>query len=208
MRVKVHRVLGECVVSDGRPVKDMEGNDITFPEGCLILYWEWYGRSKNNEGIRMDSLEVGKALKERIEPDTQVADESMWNRHDAGYSPAERFMQAGVYFGRADRNRVLGWQEMYSRLKNGMLLVTDNCRDFIRTVPALQRDDNKPEDVMKKGEDHAADCVRYICQARPYVKELATQQKPWHERAIVPPTFDEAMEEVSQRSKRSEVEVI
>jgi len=194
--------IGECVVSDGRPTKDLEGNDIEFPEGCLILVWEWYGRSKNNEGIRMDSREVGEMIKERRDPDLAVADESMWNRHDAGYSPAERFGQAGVYFNRADRNRVLGWQELYSRIKNGMLLVTDNCRDFIRTLPALQRDDNKPEDVEKKGEDHAADCLRYICQARPYVKELAAKKKPYWENPK-PPTFNECMEEAIRFSNRS-----
>ena len=193
--------VAECVVSDGRPVKDLEDNDITFPDGCLILYWEWYGRAKNNEGIRMDSREVGETLKERRDPDLAVADESMWNRHDYGPSPAERFAQAEVYFSPADRNRVLGWQEMYSRLKNGMLLVTDNCRDFIRTVPSLQRDDAKLEDVAKKGEDHCADCVRYICMARPYAKHLkAKKPDPFKPKKF---TFNDAMEEVSNRSKKS-----
>lgn len=37
----------------------------------------------------------------------------------------------------------------------------ENCRNAIRTIPALVHDDHRPEDVNTKGEDHAADAVRY-----------------------------------------------
>jgi len=35
--------------------------------------------------------------------------------------------------------------------------VFSTCKDFIRTVPALQHDQARPEDVDTDGEDHAGD---------------------------------------------------
>ena len=41
--------------------------------------------------------------------------------------------------------------------------------DSIRTIPFLQHDPDKPEDLMTDSEDHAADEWRYACMSRPYV---------------------------------------
>jgi len=41
------------------------------------------------------------------------------------------------------------------------LWVFDNCVDWIRTVPVLQRDNKNPDDVDTVSEDHAADETRY-----------------------------------------------
>ena len=48
-----------------------------------------------------------------------------------------------------------------------MLYVFDRCRDFIRTLPALRHDPNRPEDLDTTGEDHIADETRYLCMSRP-----------------------------------------
>ena len=124
-----------------------------------------------------------------------------------GVSPAERFTQAGVYFSKADDERVKGWQDMYSRVKDKMFLAFDTCYHFIRTVPTLECDENKPEDVKKKGEDHPGDGARYACMARPYRKKKPKEEKPWYERAIIPPTFNELMED-AQRSPTHGSEII
>jgi hypothetical protein len=50
-----------------------------------------------------------------------------------------------------------------------MLVVFDTCRDFIRTVPVLQHDANRAEDLDTSAEDHVADEVRYACLSRPMV---------------------------------------
>ena len=195
--------IGEFVVSDGSITQDLSGDDISFPEDCLILVWEWYGRESGNKGIRMDAGAVGVELSTRGQPDIAVADESMWNHHDSGPSPAEKFAMAGCYFSKADRDRVLGWQEMYSRIKDNMLLVVDTCREAIRTIPTVRSDEKKPEDVDKRGEDHPADGVRYACMARPYKTFKPKPKKPWYE-DIRAPTFNEAM----QRRKTSSIEII
>ncbi len=41
-----------------------------------------------------------------------------------------------------------------------MLVIFDTCIHMIRTVPALQHDENKPEDLDTPAEDHAADETR------------------------------------------------
>jgi hypothetical protein len=42
--------------------------------------------------------------------------------------------------------------------------------DSIRTIPALQHDAARPEDVNTESEDHAADEWRYACMSRPFVR--------------------------------------
>jgi hypothetical protein len=59
-----------------------------------------------------------------------------------------------------------------------MLYVMDNCPDFIRTIPALQHDPDKPEDLDTTAEDHAADEARYGCMSRPWVPMSAIAPKP------------------------------
>ena len=48
-----------------------------------------------------------------------------------------------------------------------MLFVFNTCRDFIRTIPVLQHDPDRPEDLDTNAEDHVADEARYACMSRP-----------------------------------------
>jgi hypothetical protein len=49
-----------------------------------------------------------------------------------------------------------------------MMMVYENCKDFIRTVPLLQADIMKNvEDIDTKMEDHLYDEACHICMARP-----------------------------------------
>jgi hypothetical protein len=98
---------------------------------------------------------------------------------------------AKVYFQRADNARVAtrgamgGWDQLRSRLKGEediggmvpMLYAFSTCEHTIRTVPALQHDERRPEDLNTNSEDHAADETRYACMARPWVRE-APDAKP------------------------------
>jgi hypothetical protein len=65
-----------------------------------------------------------------------------------------------------------GWDMMRHRIKgdgeNPMLFVFSTCRDLIRTLPALQHDPDRPEDLDTSAEDHAADECRYACMSRPW----------------------------------------
>lgn len=54
-----------------------------------------------------------------------------------------------------------------------MLFAFATCKDFIRTVPVLQHDQNRAEDLDTDAEDHAADDGRYACLSRPWIKSLS-----------------------------------
>jgi hypothetical protein len=59
-----------------------------------------------------------------------------------------------------------------------MIYTFSTCTDSIRTVPALQHDPDRPEDVDTDGEDHAADEWRYACMSRPWVPRKVEQPRP------------------------------
>jgi hypothetical protein len=183
-----------CVAESGEWVKMRDGTERMFPHGALIRYREWYGvkkdesgQSKPDEGLRLSAQAVGRGIKDRevgetIDETLSVADPSCW-KEDGGPSNAEGMLRCdpkrpaenvGPRFRPADNTRATGWQQMYSRLEwedvddgEPMLFVTEDCQDWWRTVPALQHDENKREDVNTKMEDHAGDDTRYACMGRP-----------------------------------------
>ena len=70
-----------------------------------------------------------------------------------------------LWFDKGINDRIAGWMQVHYRLafdENGypMMYIFSNCKAFIRTVPALQYDDHKVEDLDTDGEDHVADEVR------------------------------------------------
>jgi hypothetical protein len=58
-----------------------------------------------------------------------------------------------------------------------MLYFFSTCVASIRTIPQLQHDPMKAEDVAE-GADHAADAVRYACMARPWLKATPQPEEP------------------------------
>jgi hypothetical protein len=150
------------------------------------------GKSIPNEGLRLDNRAIGAGIKSReagevVDESLSVADPAIWAEH-GGPSIAEQMLKcdpknpavlAGPRFKPADNTRIdrqtqLGWVHMYARLgwldnedEQPMLFVMDNCSDWWRTVPALQHDEKRPEDIDSDMEDHAADDTRYMCTARP-----------------------------------------
>jgi len=162
-----------------------------LPRGSLIRYREWYGASAPNVGLRLTAEDVarGIAAREANEKITYGVIDPAAFAQDGGPSIAERMAKCGVHFRRADNTRVGprgalgGWDQMRARLKGDvdgkpMLYVFETCRDFIRTVPALQHDPDRPEDLDTDGEDHAADEARYGCLSRPWVPKPVEQKKP------------------------------
>ncbi|HEY5106596.1 MAG TPA: hypothetical protein VII73_07470 [Caulobacteraceae bacterium] len=165
-----------AIVSDPYPV---EGGHV-LPRGAMVRYREWYGSNdKPNEGLRLEAEAVAQGILDREKGDTiayGVADPSIF--HEAnGPSVGERMRRMKIPFRPADNTRVgkagalSGWDQMRARIvgqgDGPMLYVFETCRDFIRTVPVLQHDPARPEDLDTKGEDHVADETRYACLSRP-----------------------------------------
>jgi hypothetical protein len=165
------------------------GDGRTIPRGALVHYREWYGASSPNVGLKLTAEAVADGIKERDAGDKiaySVADPAIFSM-DGGPSIAERMGNRGVQFRPADNKRVSqlgamgGWDQMRARLAgdldgNPMLFVFSTCRDFIRTVPALQHDATRPEDLDTDGEDHAADSARYACMSRPYLRPVPQKE--------------------------------
>lgn len=171
-------------------VSDGELADI--PRGALVCYREWYGMQpgRPNHGLRLTAEEVADGIAERERQDGViygVADPAIFTA-DGGPSIAERMSRRGVSWRPADNARVGrngamgGWDQVRSRLKGDgerpAIYFFATCVDAIRTLPALQHDEMRPEDVDTDNEDHAADSIRYACLSRPYTAPLPMPDQP------------------------------
>jgi hypothetical protein len=118
-------------------------------------------------------------------PDEKIeyrrADPSIF-KNEGGPTIAEEFSRFNVHFLKADNNRPAGWQQVRLRLEEyegaPLLQIFSTCKHLIRTLPALQHDPVKAEDLDTTGEDHAADALRYGLMSRPYFRAAPRQQEP------------------------------
>ena len=177
--------VGWYAVSDG-------SEDWAAP-GCIVRYREWYGCATDAEGnfqpdvgLRLDARELGAGIVERTPKGERIAygviDPRAYAR-DGGPPIAEELARAGVFFRRADNARVAragsvgGWDQVRRRLNGDaegrpLLLIFSTCVHLIRTLPALQYDEDNAEDVKDGAEDHAPDELRYACMSRPRIASL------------------------------------
>lgn len=176
--------VGWWAESDGSRVEISKGKFETFPKGTLFRIAEWYGSNgQPNEGARINSDQIGRGIKEReagfvpllegnrIEPgpaDSSIFDQqdgdSIAQKIDKGYG-TKCFTAAN----KAPGTRHQRLELLRTRLAAGQsrpmespgLFIFDSCRDWIRTVPVLPRDERDPDDVDTKAEDHAYDETGY-----------------------------------------------
>ena len=159
-----------------------------LPRGCLVRYREWYGMQPGqpNVGLKLHAEKVGQGLWEREAGDPRpaygVLDPSAF-KEDGGPSIASRITVGSgnrIHFRRADNARVPqrgamgGWDQLRARLVGDaegrpMIVCFETCLDSIRTIPALQHDSARPEDLDTDMEDHAGDDWRYGCMSRPWI---------------------------------------
>ncbi len=161
-----------------------------IPRGALVVYREWYGGEKPNVGARLTAEEAGPiiAAKEAHEklafgvidpsafkndggpPIAEVLNKALLAAQRMPFRPADNRKEAKV-------GAIGGWDVMRARLvgQQGrpMLYFFHTCTNAIRTIPALQHDPDKAEDIAPNMEDHAADAIRYACMARPWIARTA-----------------------------------
>jgi hypothetical protein len=152
------------------------GAEIKIRKNALVRYREWYGLGTDSKGARLPAEAIAAGILAREGPPglreeiaDSVADPSI-RAQDGGPSICERLADAGCNFRPADNTRLSGWDQLRARIAGDefgpMLFVFDTCRDFIRTVPVLQHDPIKAEDLDTRAEDHIADETRYACLSR------------------------------------------
>lgn len=172
--------------SDGSRVEIEPGVWYAFPKGTLFVIAEIYGwNGEPNKGrrdsdfiIASDIKEVdgivsrshGNAIVRRGVADTQIFDAPQ------GKAIIDTYRRAKVDFDPADKSagsRVTGAKAIMDRLcaaepfgegrpmEEPGLFIFNTCKQTIRTLPLLQRDEKNPDDIDSTGEDHAYDPLRY-----------------------------------------------
>jgi hypothetical protein len=95
----------------------------------------------------------------------------------------------GIVLSPGDPNRDLKVRQFHERLRvlpdvAPMMQIYDTCAHFIRTIPLLQQDALKPEDVDTKMEDHIYDEACHILMNRPLSLELPEVKPNFYQRRI------------------------
>lgn len=161
-------------------------------DGRFYRILELYGCVVNepNTGVKWTPNEIFKEAR-RIEDEHAwlkgkriqgVADPAIWNA-EYGESIADTAEKYRIFFDKGDNKRIAGWQQVHYRFafdEEGipMMYIFKNCKAFIRTMPLLQYDEHKPEDVDTSQEDHVADETRYMCMMNPMKPVKAVERKP------------------------------
>lgn len=149
-------------------------------DGIAYAILESYGIGREpNEGCKWDADQVFQHISEveRTHPWLKgkdimgVADPSIWTK-DTGTSVYDVSARHGVYWQRADNERIPGWLQCHYRLRfdeDGIpqMYIFENCKHLIRTIPLQMYDQRKVEDLDSDLEDHAVDAMRYFCMMHP-----------------------------------------
>jgi hypothetical protein len=189
-------------------------------DGVIYHILELYGcTSTPNEGVKWTPPQVFAEI-HRIETEHPwlkgksiqgVADPAIWNA-ETGESVAETAARHQVYFSKGDHQRIAGWLQCHYRLafdENGfpMFYVFKNCKHFIRTIPTLQYDKHKPEDLDSDGEDHCADAWRYFLMSRPIKPRIAKKPDEYYSNPMFT-ALDIKKEDLIKRTVNPRMEII
>ena len=150
-------------------------------QGRAVVYKELYEGRDNGKGSNKQGHIISEAARRMLEVNgdddiyTWLAPPDLWNRRqDTGKSAAEIFFENGVALTKTGNDRVAGWLAVREFLalrpdeQGGTspgLRIFDTCINLIRTLPAVQHDEKKPEDVANEPHEltHAPDALRGFC---------------------------------------------
>lgn len=189
-------------------------------DGVVYRILELYGCTKvANEGVKWTPPKVFEEI-HRIETEHRwlsgkkiigIADPAIWDA-ETGESIADVAAKYHVYFTPGDNKRIPGWLQMHYRFafdENGypMMYIFKNCKAFIRTIPLLLYDENKPEDLDTDGEDHVADEVRYFLMSRPIKPRQAAAPDDYANNPLNI-FLDIPKENIKARARQPRIEII
>ena len=164
-------------------------------DGRIYRYREWYGckEGEADVGLKMNAQDVARGILSREKPGEKIrmriADPSIWNilpdtrRNEVrGPDINSDMMNEGVFFLKADNDRVQGKLQVHKRLtldadfdqKTGEVLndgaqffaFTDQ-KHFWRCMQEMREATKNPDDVDTDQEDHIYDEFRYSCMFKP-----------------------------------------
>jgi hypothetical protein len=189
-------------------------------DGVIYRILELYGCTDTpNEGVKWTPpqvfAEIAKTEREHRwlagKKIIGIADPAIWDA-ETGESIADTAGKHGVFFTPGDNKRLPGWMQVHYRLafdENGypQMYVFRGCKAFIRTIPLLQYDEHKPEDLDTDGEDHVADEVRYFCMSRP-IKPVHAAVADAYAKSPAAMYLDVLRDDIKTGPRRPRMEVI
>lgn len=145
------------------------------PQGIAYVYREIY-QSNLIASAAAEKIRASEETEENIE--FRLAPPDLWGRaKDSGKNIIEIFGEHGLYFNKADNNRVQGWMTLREWLKpfdddgsaSARLKIFESCVNLIRTLPMLQYAKKSPNDAASEPHEptHAPDALRYWAASRP-----------------------------------------
>jgi hypothetical protein len=176
-------------------------------DGVLYLYREHYGAKLDEKGnvmpdvgLRQTNQEICEVIhsKEREKIKFRIADPACWSptqKHSGkqtilGPSFTEDAAKDGLFFMRADNDRIRGLQQCHMRLrvetyeKNGemrdqpMFVAFRSCRRWWEEMQHIYYGTQNDEDVDTDQADEGYDCFRYSCMARPIIPKIKNKVPP------------------------------
>lgn len=211
-----------CAVSDGEPFIDSMQRERWFPRGAFLIYREWYvcDPADPAKGLRLRNEDIRDGIISRTEPhrknDITLTDSLPFQDRGGESVPAVFSNKGqGITIALGDTSRVVGWNQVRSRLigvqlnpssqeRTPMIFFCENTKytqDYMRALPRHKLETRK-EDAEEHGEaTHAPDTVRIICMAHSVIKDKAEpiQAKIEREIALSKPT----MKRIVQRAGSS-----
>lgn len=154
--------------------------------GCAYVYKEIF-ESGLIVPAAAEKIKAMTSADERIH--SYIAPPDLWSRQkDTGRSMAESFAVKGIRLKRADNNRVQGWMRLKEWLHplrgpdgemTARLLIFENCRHLIESLPALLFDESDPNDCASEPHifTHAPDAIRYFLASRPAPGRFSESEK-------------------------------
>lgn len=149
-------------------------------DGRAYLYRQLYGSTETpNHGVRWEPRQIAAKIRE-IEDEleagqtiTGIADPSIWDESRGRDGTIIRmFEEEGIFFEKGKNDRLSGKMQCHYRFSfdsegRPMAYIFNNCKAFLRTIPALTYDTVNVEDVNTVCEDHDYDAMRYFFMANP-----------------------------------------
>lgn len=136
----------------------------------VYVYRELYG-TEMRDTVQAQMI---KTLSKNEKIDYMVADPALWNRNPNGESIATVFAGKGIPMQKASNDRLSGWQRVHEYLAGDppFLQIFATCTNLIRTLPNLEYDKHRVEDVDSSGDDHAGDALRYALMSNAVQKHM------------------------------------
>jgi phage terminase large subunit len=143
----------------------------------------------------------------------------IWNRRqDTGKSAADIFLENGIVLVKASNDRIQGWLNLKEWLNpydtadeqtgetvtTARIKIFNNCRNLIRTLPAVLKDEKDPNDVATEPHEltHAPDALRYFCSMRTFPTKITVNKHPTMEERVA--QHIEKLDRSAKKKKRSD----